>query len=57
MFPDEATFHVSGKVNEHNVRIKGTQNLYEVRKHMPERPKLNMWCAIPFERLIGPFFP
>jgi hypothetical protein len=26
MFTDEATFHVSGKVHRHNVRIWGTEN-------------------------------
>ena len=28
-FFDEATFHVSGKVNGHNVRVWGTQNAHE----------------------------
>ena len=29
LFFDEATFHVSGKVNGHNVRVWGTQNAHE----------------------------
>ena len=32
VFLDEASFHVSGKVNKYNVRIWGSQNPYEVVK-------------------------
>ena len=31
-FSDEATFHVSGKLNKHNVRIWGLENLHENRE-------------------------
>lgn len=56
VFSDEATFHVCGKVNKHNVRIWGTEKPYEVREHIRDSPKLNVWCAISYDRLIGPFF-
>jgi hypothetical protein len=32
LFSDEAIFHVSGKVNHHNVRIWGSENLHHVLK-------------------------
>jgi hypothetical protein len=46
MFTNEATFHVSGKVYRHNVRIWGTENPHVVREHIRESPKANVWCAI-----------
>ena len=30
-FSDEATFHVSGKLNKHNVRIWGSEHPHEIR--------------------------
>ena len=33
IFSDEATFHLSGKVNRHNVRIWGLQNPQEAMEH------------------------
>ena len=45
IFCDEATFHISGKVNGHNVRIWGT-----------EQPKVNVFCAVSREKVHGPFF-
>jgi hypothetical protein len=41
MFTDEATFHVSGKVHRHNVRIWGTENPH-VREHIRDSPKINV---------------
>jgi hypothetical protein len=35
-FSDEATFHVCGKVNRHNVRIWGTENLHATMEHVRE---------------------
>jgi hypothetical protein len=34
MFSNEATFHLSGKVNQHNVRIWGSENPHVVHKHI-----------------------
>ena len=38
IFSDETTFHLSGKVNRHNVRIWGLQNPQEALEHegLPE---------------------
>jgi hypothetical protein len=41
---DEATFHINGKVNRHNVRVWGTKT-----------PHVNVFCAIWKERVSGPF--
>ena len=30
-FSDEATFHVSGKLHKHNVRIWGSEHPHEIR--------------------------
>jgi hypothetical protein len=46
MFTHEATFHVSGKVHRHNVRIWDTENPHVVREHIRDSPKVNVWCAI-----------
>ncbi|XP_035211197.1 uncharacterized protein LOC118185425 [Stegodyphus dumicola] len=32
MFPDEASFHLSGIINRHNVRISGSENSHEYRE-------------------------
>jgi len=55
VFSDEATFHVCGKVNRHNVRIWGTENPHatiDVR----DLPKMNVFCAVSSCKVYGPFF-
>ena len=52
-FSDEATFHVSGKVNKHNIRIWGSQNPCEVLER--DNPKINVWCGLMHNQIIGPF--
>ena len=44
-FSDEATFHVSGKLNKHNVRIWGSENHYASRELQRDCPKVNVWCV------------
>ena len=41
-FSDEATFHVSGKLNKHNVRICGSENPYATRGLQRDSPKVNV---------------
>ena len=41
-FSDEATFHVSGKVNKHNIRIWGSENPCEVVEKKRDSPKINV---------------
>lgn len=55
-FSDEATFHVSGKVNRHNCRIWGSENPRVVIEHQRDSPKRNVWCGIMRDRIIGPYF-
>ena len=54
-FSDEATFHVSGKVNKHNIRIWGSQNPCEVLERERGSPKINVWCGLMHNQIIGPF--
>lgn len=56
LFSDEATFHVSGMVNKHNVRIWGSENPHETRELERSSPKLNVWCGLMHNQVIGPFF-
>ena len=55
-FSDEATFHVSGKVNRHNVRIWGSENPHAVIEHQRDSDKVNVWCCVMHDKIIGPFF-
>ncbi|KAJ4439385.1 hypothetical protein ANN_07507 [Periplaneta americana] len=54
-FSNESTFHVCGKVNTHNVRIWGSTNPHMVREVIRGIPKVNVWCCVMVDRIIGPF--
>lgn len=56
IFSDEATFHLSGKVNRHNVRIWGLQNPHSTLEHERDSPKINVFCALSCTKVYGPFF-
>ena len=56
VFSDESTFHISGKVNRHNVRIWGTENPLEIVQHERASPKINVFCAMSTRKVYGPFF-
>ena len=56
VFSDEATFHVCGKVNRHNLRIWGTENLRARIEYVRDSPKVNVFCAVSFCKVYGPFF-
>jgi len=51
-----ATFHLSGKVNRHNVCIWGTENPRLVIENVRDSPKVNVFCGISNEKVYGPFF-
>jgi hypothetical protein len=55
-FGDEAAFHISGKVNKHNVRIWGTENPHAFLQHERDSPKVNFLCPISNLKIYGPFF-
>lgn len=54
IFSDEATFRVSGPVNRRNCIIWGAQRPTEIREHVRDSPKLNVWCAVTPDGIIGP---
>jgi hypothetical protein len=56
IFCDEATFHISGKVNRHNIRIWGTEQPHAQIEYLHDSPKVNVFCAVSREKLHGPFF-
>jgi hypothetical protein len=56
MFSDEATFHVSGHVHRHKVRIWANERPHDFVEHERDSPKVNMWCALTRDRVIGPYF-
>jgi hypothetical protein len=43
VFSDEATFHVCGKVNRHNVRISDMENPHATVEHVRDSPKANVF--------------
>jgi hypothetical protein len=55
-FSDEATFHASGAVNSRNVRIWGSENPYAYVEHQRDSPKINVFCAIPSQKVYCLFF-
>ncbi|KFM61202.1 hypothetical protein X975_03155, partial [Stegodyphus mimosarum] len=55
-FSDEATFFVSGVVNHHNVRIWRSQPPGKVMECTKGSSKVNVWCVLLHDRIIGPFF-
>ena len=56
IFCDEATFHISGKVNGHNVLIWGTEKPHAQIEHQHDSPKANVFCVVYRENVHGPFF-
>lgn len=56
LFSDEATFHTSGVVNRHNCRIWGSELPNIVHEHVRDSPKVNVWCGLMYDQVIGPFF-
>ena len=53
---DEATCHVSGKVNQQNVRIWGTEKPHRIVENECDSPKTNVSCAISTSKVYGPYF-
>uniref|UniRef100_A0A1B6F3H6 Uncharacterized protein n=1 Tax=Cuerna arida TaxID=1464854 RepID=A0A1B6F3H6_9HEMI len=56
VFSDEATFHLCGKVNRQNVRIWGSENQHVYIVWVRDSPKVNVFCAITYNNVYGPFF-
>ena len=56
LFTDEATFHVNGCVNRDNCRIRGSQQSNEIVEYDRCSPKVNVWCGLMHDQVIGSFF-
>jgi hypothetical protein len=54
-FSDEATLHINGCVNRHNCRIWESQQPNEVFQFVRGSPKVNVWCGLTYDRVVGPF--
>jgi len=55
VFCEEATFHMCGKVNRHNVRIWSTGNPHATIEYIRDSPKVNVFCAVSSCEVYGPF--
>jgi hypothetical protein len=55
IFSDESTFHISGKVNKYDFRVWGTENPRARAEHVPNPPKVNVFCAMSCKKVYGPF--
>ena len=56
VFSNEATFHLTGKVNKHNTCIWGTEHPHSMLEHVQDSPKVNVFCTISKKRVYGFFF-
>ena len=56
VFSDEATFHLCGTVNRHNVRIWVTHHPHETVEHQKDFPKVNVFCAVFQDKVYDSFF-
>jgi hypothetical protein len=54
-FYDEATFHLRDKVHKRNCRIWEYDNPH-VLEHERDTPKMDVWCELMKDRVIGLFF-
>ena len=55
-FSDEATFHLSGRVNRHNCVFWDTSNPHAVQEVPIKSPGITVWCGLFCDQIIGPFF-
>lgn len=55
MFYDKATLYVNSCVNLYNCRTRrGSQQPNEVFEYVRDSSKLNVWCGLIHDRVIGP---
>jgi hypothetical protein len=53
IFGYESRYNISGKVNTHNCRICSRKNARVSLEHIPDSPKVKMFCALSKERVYG----
>lgn len=56
LFSDEATFFLKGLVNKHNIRYWSESNPHVTVETVMKSPKINVWCALSKNKIIGPYF-
>ena len=56
IFSDEATFHLSGKVNRQNTRNWGGRKSPRSHRGCARLSESEVFCAISNEKVYGPFF-
>ena len=56
VFSDEATFHLFGTFNYHNVRIWGTYHPHETFEHQRDFSKMSAFCAVTWDKVFDLFF-
>ena len=44
------------KLNKHNLKIWGSKNSYDTCELKRDFLKLNVWCGIMYDKIIGSFF-
>jgi hypothetical protein len=54
-FSGEATFHVSGHVPRHSVRIQANECPHDFVARERDSSTVNVWCALTRDRVIGPY--
>lgn len=56
-FSDECSFSLNGLVNRHNCRYWAESDPHIMREFHTQHPqKLNVWCGILGDHIVGPFF-
>lgn len=57
IFSDESTFTTNGIVSSQNCRFWSTENPnFRIITNSQRFKKVNVWCAIRFDKIIGPYF-
>jgi hypothetical protein len=55
MFIDEATFYMNSCVSCYNCRIWGSQQLNKLFEYVCGTLKVNIWCGLLHDHVVGPF--
>ena len=55
-FSDEATFHLNGLVNKHNVRYCSEENPEVTIEKVMESPEVHVCCSMTESGVIGLYF-
>jgi hypothetical protein len=56
MYTYQASFHTIGHTNTHNHYFWGKEQPYEIYQHVQDSPKVNVWCGIMHDCVLGTLF-